>query len=332
MATIHEVAAKAGVSAGTVSRYLNGYSVKPANAAKIDEAVAELKYRENFLARSLRLNKTMSVGVLINNMKSNFASSTIAAIQTEIEKHDYTMVLCGFKSDKDNYVKHLDTLVDRQVDGLFIVEGLNSWTPEEFLNDISIPVISINSPINSDKIDSYVTDDAWSCEQIILSMVEMGHKRIGVIVGSQVDFTSIQRLEGIQRAIKKSGINPDDVAIRVGDYTNDCGYKYASELMDEGYECIFVTNYNMGDGALQAIHERGYVIGKNFSFARYDYFATSPIFFPRITSVCPNVETMGTEAAVEMMDAIKNHRLCSGKRHIIYNTIKWNESIVDLTK
>ncbi len=330
MATIHEVASKAGVSAGTVSRYLNGYAVKPSNAEKIDRAVSELKYRENFLARSLRLNKTMSVGILINNMRSNFASSTVAAIATEIEKDDYAMVLCGFKNDKKAYIKQLNTLIDRQVDGLFIVEGRSDWTPEEFLDDISIPVVAINAPINSVNIDSYVTDDAWCTEQIITSMIEKGHTHIGVIVGSQQDYTSRQRLEGVNRAIEKTGINPDDVVIHIGDYTNDCGYKLSCELMDAGCKCIFVTNYNMGDGALQAIHERKYVIGKDFSFATYDYFATSPVFFPRITSVCPNTEEIGTQAAVEMMDAIKNSRLCQGNRHVVDNIIKWNDSIVDL--
>ncbi len=102
--------------------------------------------------------------------------------------------------------------------------------------------------------------------------------------------------------------------------------------MDEGYECIFVTNYNMGDGALQAIHERGFVIGKNFSFARYDYFATCPFFYPRITSICSNVDEMGSKAGIEMMNAIKDHRLCTGQTHIMYDTIKWNDSIIDLNK
>ncbi len=330
MATIHEVASKAGVSAGTVSRYLNGYTVKASNAQKIDQAVSELNYRENFLARSLRLNKTMSVGVLINNMQSNFASSTIAAIETEIEKHDYAMVLCGFRNSEDGYKKQLNTLIDRQVDGLFIVEGKSSWTPTDFLNDISIPTIAINTPIQASKIDSYVTDDAHCTERIVTSMMKSGHKKIGVIVGSQSDYASKQRQAGIEQAIKACSFNPHAVAILEGDYTKNCGYQLTNDLLDAGYRCIFVTNHNMGNGALQAIHERGFVVGKDISYANYDYFATSPLFFPRITSVFPNTEEIGTKAAIHMMDAIKNQELCQGSQYIIQNKIQWNDSIIDL--
>lgn len=331
MATIHEVALKAGVSAGTVSRYLNGYTVKPANAAKIDSAVADLKYRENFLARSLRLNKTMSVGVLINNMKSNFATSIIAAIQNEIEKHDYAMVICGFRNDKATYIKQLNSLIDRQVDGLFIIEGRDSWTPQEFLDDIEIPVIAINTPIDSTNIDSYITDDTASAQSIVSNMIKKGHTDIAAIVGNQDDFTSIQRLNGFKRAIEDSSEKLGKVEVTFGDYTSTCGYMVTQGLIEKGYRCLFVPNYNMGNGALQAISEHGFEIGKDFSFASYNYFATTPAFHPAITSICPDLEAMGTQAAAQMMDFIANQRLCRGLRHVVPNSINWHDSVIELS-
>ncbi len=332
MATIHEVAARAGVSAGTVSRYLNGYAVKPVNAKKIDNAVVELNYRENFLARSLRINKTMSVGVLIHSMKSQFASSIIAAMESEIEKHDYAMVLCGFKNDRDSYIKQMSTLIDRKVDGLFIIEGNEEWTPDDLLEDISIPVIAINTPLEASNIDSYVTDDAWSTECIMRAIIEKSHKNVGIIIGKEDDYTSKQRLAGINNALNNSNISRDDIKIYIGDYTDGFGYKYTSDLIEQGCRCVFVTNHNMGNGALQAIHEHGFTIGKDFSFATYDYLTSTPVFYPRINSVCPNIKELGTRTAREMMNAIDTHQTFHGKRYVVENIIKWNDSIIDLNK
>lgn len=91
MSTIQDVAKRASVSAGTVSRYLNGYQLKVANQNRVEAAIEELGYRSNYLARSLRSNRSMSTGLLINNMLNHFAVSVVAQAERKMELNDYNI-------------------------------------------------------------------------------------------------------------------------------------------------------------------------------------------------------------------------------------------------
>lgn len=124
MSTIQEVAKRVGVSAGTVSRYLNGYQLKAANQNRVEAAIEELGYRSNYLARSLRSIRSMSIGLLINNMLDHFAVSVVAQVERKMELNDYNIILSGFREDRDVFVRKLENLIDRCVDGLILCEPI----------------------------------------------------------------------------------------------------------------------------------------------------------------------------------------------------------------
>ena len=147
MSTIQEVAKRAGVSAGTVSRYLNGHQLKAGNQSRVEAAIEELGYRSNYLARSLRSNQSMSIGLLINNMLNHFAVSVVAQVEREMELNDYNIILSGFREDREVFIRKLENLIDRRVDGLILFEAIEDERARKLIEQSGIPTISISNPL-----------------------------------------------------------------------------------------------------------------------------------------------------------------------------------------
>lgn len=331
MATIQEVAACAGVSVGTVSRYLNGHKLKPANEKKVKDAVKKLNYHENYLAKSLRSNQTMTIGLLINNMQNHFATDVVSRLEIELELNDYSIILSGFSNNKDLYERKLKTLFDRKIDGLILFEGRQEWPGKEMLKDLSIPAIAISSPYDMEHIDSITADDLLATQKVISKMIELGHEKIGIIAAPQREYSAKERLSGAKLAFKLSGLPEENLVIKYGDYSRESGYHAMLELLEEDKcECIFVCNFNMSRGALQAVYEKNLRIGENLSFACFDYQETLPLFYPHITTICPDTGSIGGIAAQQLLNAINTKTLCKNKTICVPNKIIWNKSIVDL--
>lgn len=331
MPTIQEVANRAGVSAGSVSRYLNGYKLRERNQRAIEDAIRELGYHPNALARSLRVNKSASIGLLVNNMLNIFAMQVVAKIEREMELNDYSILLAGFRSDASLFESKLKLLIDRMVDGLIILEGDATWPGAQLLDDIEVPVIALSAPFDAPRVDSLLAASAQSTQEVVGRMIDAGHERIGVIAGPQDEYVSRERLAGIYAAFDVAGLPRSNArVIESTDYARVDGYENMRRLLDEGYDAFFVCNYGISQGALQAVNESGRRIGVDLSYAAYDYFDASSLFYPRLTTICPPAEEMGGRAARTILQMIKEGRVAEGKRVYLPEHITMQPSIVGL--
>lgn len=327
MATIQQVAKLAGVSAGSVSRYLNGYRLKEKNEQAIEQAIHELDYRPNYLARSLRKSKSMSVGLLVNNMLNHFATGVIAQIEHEMELRDYSLVLSGFRNDEAVFGSKLQMMLERRVDGLIIFEGVDSWAGNELLEGATIPVIALGTALGLPNVDSILVDDYTSSHDIVARMIASGHERVGIIAGKQAEYVSRERLRGCLAAFDEAGLSREHARVFMGDYSVLSGYQGMSQLLDEGVDCVYAANYGTGQGALQAIAERSLLIGEDVSFATHDYFEMNILFYPQITTVYSPSHEMGSVAAERMLKMIDEGAAACGERITLENAVAWRPSI-----
>ncbi len=328
MATIQQVAALAGVSTGTVSRYLNGARVKDATKESIDAAVAELGYHRNLLAGSLRSRKSRSVGLLVNNMLNHFATS---AIEREMELGNYIILLAGFRNDPAVFEQKLGLLLDRQVDGIVLFEGDAAWSPGRLVERSGIPVISVSSPYDSPCVDSVVADSRASARRVAREMLRAGHERLGVIAGPQHEHVSSERLEGVREAVAEAGLPEGSLTVYLGDYSRESGYAGLVDLVEgHGLDTVFCCNYGMGQGALQAVAERGLVIGEDLNYASYDYFDLASLFYPRITTICPPTGAIGTYAASHLLELVEAGVPASGEVTTFPDLITWQPSFTGI--
>ena len=326
MVTIQEVAKHAQVSVGSVSRYLNGHKLKKQNMEKIKKAIEELNYKENLFAKGLKSNQTLSIGILMNNMQSIFSSTLISQIEEEMERHNYSILLNSYRNKIEKVEAKIDFLVDRKVDGLIIFEGENQWPVLKKVAEIDIPVLSINTTLDYPNVDSIIVNNRESAKEMIERMIDVGNKRIGIISVPQTASVARDRLTGAIDAFKERGMTEEQYAIYYGDFSQKSGYLGVKSLINQGIKSIFVTNYNMALGSLQYIFENGIKLGKDISFACFDYPGVSDIFYPRLTTVRQPVNQMGIVAVERMFERIQNPEL-TGKVIQLKNEINWGKSV-----
>lgn len=328
MATIQEVAQLAGVSVGSVSRYLNGHQLKEANMKKIESAIKDLNYKENYFAKGLKSNRTMSVGLLMNNLQSMFSSIMVSTVGDELERQGYSMLLSAFRNGHSQVKEKLNFLLSRQVDGLIIFEADQEWEEIKQLKQLELPIISVNTPLDFAKVDSIVMNNRESTKNVIQKMIDYGHQEIGIIASHQTDYIAQERLKGAMDAFDERGLSIEHAHIYYGNYSKESGYKGMNHLLsDKAVTAVFVCNHNMSLGALQAIYEKGIKIGEEISFANFDYFEQSNIFYPKITAVKQPVEKIGRLVADRIVEKIQNHNQLDGKKYVMKNEIIWSNSV-----
>lgn len=329
MATIQEVAEHAGVSVGSVSRYLNGHKLREANVQKIEAAIKALDYKENFFAKGMKSNQTRSIGLLMNNMQSNFSAALVAQIDDILEQYDYTILLSSYRDNPTRIEQKIDYFRSRSVEGLIVVGIEENWEQVAKLSEIDVPIVSIITPLDLPRVDSIIVDNRASTERVISKMLDLKHERIGIIAAPQTDYVSRERLLGVFDAFEAHQQSLPEELLFYGDYSKESGSRGMNYLLSEGITAVFVCNYNMSLGALQTIHEQMIEIGKDISFASYDYFDASEIFYPKLTVIKQGVAEIGSLAAGRILEKIRNNNKLKKETLIVPNEVMWRDSIIE---
>lgn len=328
MATIQEVAKEAKVSVGSVSRYLNGHTLRPENMSRIQLAIEKLDYTENLWAKGLKSNQSFSIGLLMNNMQSHFSSSVVATIEDVFEQEGYGTLLSGYRDDATQIERKLDFLLSRGVDGLIVFGAEESWQGIGKIKDLDIPVVSAITPLDFPNVDSILLNNRQSTCDLVQQIFNQGHQKVGFIAAPQIDYVAKERLSGIYDAFEKSDKTLDEQYIVYGDYSRNSGYQCMEQLLSLGdVTAVFVCNYNMSLGALEAIYKHELKIGADISFAGYDYFEASDVFHPKLTVIKQPVAEFGQLTANRILQRIKEKTDIEGQQLVVKNEILWRDSI-----
>jgi LacI family transcriptional regulator len=301
--TIRDVANATGLSVATISKYLNGAVLKERNRIAVQEAIEQLGYRKNEFARSLKTNRSMSVGVLIPDIGHPFHSSITRSLERTLMKLGYTTIICNYLTD-DAIARpakeRIEFLLDKRVDGvaMFPLNGLeDALSVKELASDV--PIVLIDASLEGVDADAVMVDnEAASCEATSYFLVR-GHKRIGALFGPEDHYSAILRAAGFRQAYKNFGFQSFVELERFGDYTMDSGKRMMLSLMDSANppSAVFASNYELMVGAMMAIHERRINIPKDLSFIGFDDSLIASVFSPGITAIAQPVCEIGEMAA-----------------------------------
>lgn len=319
MASVKEVAELAGVSVGTVSRYLNGYKLKAANMDRIAAAIKQLDYKQNIIAKGLKNNRSFSIGLLMNSISSRFGAEVVSGIEQLFEVQGYSLILSGFNGDAQQVDQKLDYLMSRSIDGLIVFLTGEEWNSIEKLADLKIPIVFINRPNNLQNADAIVVNDRESVKQAIQRIIELGHKKIGMITPQQADYSAKERYGGAKEAVL--GLTDVDLKIYEGDYSRFSGYQGAKELIQEGITALFVSNYTMSIGALEYLNVAGIRIGKDIFFGHYDYDDQIKNEEIPMLIIQPPTKAMGLKCAEILLEHLNNNTTTTGQTIVMKNQI-----------
>ncbi|MBB3128422.1 LacI family transcriptional regulator [Paenibacillus rhizosphaerae] len=296
MATIKDVAERAGLSTTLVSRYLNGRKgVSQVSREKIQLAIKELNYRPNGIARSLVLQKTQSIGIVLDNLWAPFAGRLISGLEQGAEDFDkenkYNVLFCSSNGDLQKKRRHISFLTQGRVDGIIIYGSLTSDdTIIRELADSTFPFLLIENNVDDVDVDKVVIDNAEGAYRATEHLIKQGHKRIAHMAGNMNLKITLERLNGYIRALQDNQIPVQsdlivyptfDPAVRLpsqdsnfrGDRAYyEVGYREMKNMIARGDlpDAIFFASDISAFGAIQAMEEAGIRVPEDISIIGFD--------------------------------------------------------------
>lgn len=299
MTTIYDVAARAGVSAATVSRVLNQRgTVSPDLAERVRAAVRELDYRPNGVARNLRRRSTSVWGLIISDIGNPFFTALVRGVEDEAHQAGYSLVLCNSDDILDKEQGYIQIALDEQMAGVIITPSSEAETDLTPLLERGIPVVSVDRRLNRHHVDTVVGDNVRGARLAIEHLLESGCTRIACITGPTQTTTAQERLEGYQQALSVAGLEVDPELIMVENFKEDGGYDGAQRLvrLESPPDGLFVANNLMTVGALEALVDAGIEVPRDLLMVGFDDIPWARLTRPRLTTVHQPTYEMGRDA------------------------------------
>jgi LacI family transcriptional regulator len=302
---ISDIARKAGVSSATVSRVINDTAyVVPATRRKVERAMRALHYRPNLVARSLATRESRTIGLMIPHIRSPFFAGLASGVEERAEELGYAVFLCDTRESTECERRVLEVLASRRVDGI-IATPVGRESRYFFEITSSVPVVFAARHFPEIPICSVVVDNAAGSRRIIEHLLDIGHRRIGVINGPYFLSTGLERWAGVRQAFDEFGVDLDPKLVKEGDFTAQGGYQMARTLLQRSPRptALYAANHMMLAGCIRAVSEKGLLIPDDMAIAGFEGFRDTG--FDYLVSVPITVNEHPThEMAVSAVDLL----------------------------
>jgi len=307
MATIKDVAKMAGVSMSTVSKYINGGHVREENIEAIRQAIEALDYRVNPFARSLKTQRSRSIGILLPEITAPYFGSVVAAMDRTFREHGYHTLLSCYSSSHGLERDNLSYLISNGIDGLiYAPEDLSAEEYYELTANCSIPMVQFDRRIQGVVSDTVLANNTDAVYDAVTQLIMQGHRRIAIITGLKSVFTAKERLVGYLKALSDHGILYDDALVISGRYefaTGYLAYDTLTQLADPP-TAIVATNYDFTIGIVTAARERGGSIPDDMAIFGFDCVDICTMMNPPLPVVCQPEESIGQTAANYLIERL----------------------------
>lgn len=284
-----DVARLAGTSPAVVSYVLNGgpRPVAPATRERVLAAVQQLGYRPNGIARSLRLNRTMTLGLVVPDTANPFFAELARAVEECAFDHNYTLLIGNSAEDDVRQTSYVRTFLERQVDGLFLVPAHGPLTCSAELMRAKTPwvVLDRHAPGVSG-VPEVRVDNRAGARDATKHLVEHGHTRIGCIAGPADVLSAVDRVEGWREAMTEAGILPEHRLLRQGPFGRRAGYQAARDLLaTTDITAVFVASDEQGFGVIRALAEAGIRCPGDLAVVSFDGIAAAAYATPALSTM-----------------------------------------------
>lgn len=323
--TIKDVAKQANVSAATVSRIINkNEKVDPAIREKVLEVIKQLNYLPNSVARSLKKDTTLIIGLLVSDISNPYFTTIAKAIENTVSTSKYNIIFCSTENNKDIEMSYLRLLLSRNVDALILnTTGYN----DEYICQLSksLPIVLLDRKVNENgfKGDFVAVDDFQIGYSLASELISHGHRKIGVINGLLNVSTGAERFRGFKSAMNKIGIEVDDSYPYVfnGNFTMESGYQGTAKLLNDEDKptALVIMNNEMTFGALNYCRMHDIAIPDEISIVAYGYFKNMNLMYINLSVAVLEPEIIGAKAAELIMERIRCNTTELSNKSILYS-------------
>lgn len=303
--TLKDIARETGLSVATVSKYINGATLKEKNRIAVEQAIEKLGYTVNEYARSLKSNKSRTIGVVIPELGNLFIANIISRMEEILRANGYSIIICDCHSDEKLEAEAVGFLLGKMAGGIINMPVGRDGSHLKPVVEKGLPIVLVDRKIP--QLESYasgvfIDNDAAAYDATTL-LLRHGHRDIGIVVGPSDVYTSQCRLEGYRRALAEWGIPCNENRIAYSDYSVQGGFESVQALLSagDGMSALFVTNYEMTLGAVIAINERNIRIPEELSLIGFDNLDLSRVTHPKLTIMTQPLRDIGTQVAQIML-------------------------------
>lgn len=319
--TIRDVAKAAGVSITTVSRALNGYSdVNLDTKRKIQEVAERLNYRPSQVARSLVMNRTRTIGLLISDFNREpggqfFMFDVLAGIHERLAMMGYDLTLVSTTTAQQRLISYLDLCTERRFDGV-IVMGIRLDDP--YVHEVveaPLPSVVIDLPLISKHCAYVMTDNVNGARFAVRHLLDKGHRKIGFVNGHSQAAVSIDRRRGYEEALRSAGIAFAEDWVYEADFTLNGGARGLGALRERHPDmtAIFFASDLMAIGALRHCKERGISVPADLAIVGFDNIDLTEFVSPTVSTVAQPRFEMGTTATDLLIGMLDGNRAAEGR-------------------
>ena len=326
--TIKDIAKHAGVSTATVSYVINQTKyVSPELTERVQKAIEHLGYQPNRIARSLRIQNTTTVGLIISDIQNTFFTSLVRAVEDVAYEHNHSIVLCNSDETVEKEELYIDLMLADQVAGVIISPACETHSAIRKLIQANIPVVAVDRRIPGLNVDTVLIDNVNAAYELVSHLIEDGHQRIGALVGPSDITTGRERYEGFVKALDAHRLPLLRELVRIGLPRESFGYQATRELLDlpEPPTALFLGNAYLALGSLKAINQQKLCIPDEIAVVAFDEMEWTSLVKPGLTVVAQPIYELGKVAADLLFERIENDGLPPRER-ILEHTLMVRQS------
>jgi DNA-binding LacI/PurR family transcriptional regulator len=313
--TLEEVAARAGVGRGTVSRVINGSPrVSDATRAAVEAAVAELGYVPNTAARALAANRTDAIALVVPEPETRFFaepyfSDMLKGVAAELSDTEMQLLLIFAGNDRERQ-RLAQYLAAHRVDGVLLVSVHADDPLPDLLAQLEIPAVISGPRSAAETLPSVDSDNYGGARQAVEHLLSRGRTRIAHITGRLDVYGAQRRIDGYRDALREAGLEANENLIEAGDFTEEGGTRAMAALLARvpDVDAVFAASDVTAAGARQALREAGRRIPDDVALVGYDDSAIARHMDPPLTSVRQPIAEMGRHMIDLLLTEIADRR------------------------
>ncbi len=310
MATLEDVAERAGVSISTVSRVINRpEKVNAETRAHVKDVISSLKYQPSRVAQRLRNTDghAQLIGLIIPDIQNPFYSEIVRGAEDVAYAQDSAIILCNSDEAPSREQFYLDVLKSESADGVLLPPLYDDGTLALDLEQLSLPLVCFDRRVSGDPVDTVVVNNRQGARAMTNHLIDLGHRRIGLICGPDSLSTSTERASGYRSALREAGL-PVDPSLIVMDAPNrQAGYARARDLLslDPLPTALFAANNQLALGAIEFVREQGLRIPGDVAVVGFDDAPWAKLLDPPLTTIRQPAYEMGSRATELLVERIQ---------------------------
>jgi LacI family transcriptional regulator len=307
MATVLDVAKRAGVSPMTVSRVVNGSGpVSPKLRARVEKALKETGYVPNTVARNLRTKRTDTLGLVMPDITNPFFTHVVRGMEVAARDAGLLLLLTNTDQRPDEELRIVAMLLQRQVDGMLAVPAGTCADTARLCREAEVPLVIVDRRPEMPGVDVVRADAEGGAYELGKLLASLGHEHMAVITGPEYVPTATDRAAGFMKAVDEEGL-PAPTVVH-GDFSLESGHDMTLELMKQEPRptAIFAANNFLAIGTQHALEELGLRIPEDVALVGLDDLPPDMVTFPFLTVAAQPAEEIGRQAVDLLLKRIKD--------------------------